>query len=60
MSNQLVTLLNKTEYCSCVILLENYLNGISQDRNFGNNSEKTCKSIYTMVLWGYGLKQTCI
>ena len=32
MSNQLITLLNEAEYCPCVIFLENYSNGISQDR----------------------------
>ena len=32
MSNQSITLLNEAEYCSCVIFLENYSSGISQNR----------------------------
>ena len=32
MSNQLITLLNETEYYWCVIFPENYSNGISQNR----------------------------
>ena len=32
MTNQLITLLNEAEYCSCVISLENYSNGIFQNK----------------------------
>ena len=32
MPNQFITLLNEGEYCTCVIFLENYSNGISQNK----------------------------
>ena len=32
MSNQLIILFNESEFCSCVICLENYSNVISQNR----------------------------
>ena len=48
MANELVTLLNEAEYCLCVIFLENYPNGISQNRM---NETTVKKSVRIFTLW---------
>ena len=48
MPNQLITLLNEGEYCTCVIFLENYSNGISQNRMKETTMKK---SVRMFALW---------
>ena len=48
MLNQFIILSNEAEYCSCIIYLENYSKGISQNRM----SETTAKKIVRIfILW---------
>ena len=49
MSNQLITLLNEAEYCSCIIFLKRLFKCNFSEQNVGNSSEKNCENMYIMV-----------